>query len=75
MKNKKLKLDALKVQSFVTAVNKKEKETVMGGMIPNGGYPVYSDIPQGICVCTDDGAGLCIYTDLLDCEPRIKMTC
>ena len=38
MKNKKLKLDALKVQSFITSVNKRDGKTL------NGGEDVCSDL-------------------------------
>lgn len=61
---KKLKLEHLKIQSFITELESKKKSKVKGG-IPNS-WPLSdccSVFETGICICTDFCTESCLQTN------------
>jgi hypothetical protein len=69
MKNKKLKLSDLKVQSFITALDNNEKQTIAGG--DNTNNPV-CNTEVAACIRTNAHA-VCADT-ILDCSIGIACT-
>lgn len=65
---KKLKLDQLKVQSFVTALNTEESVLAKGG----DNVLDYAALSNTLCICLTRGNGCITY--LSTCIPPVKPT-